>query len=51
MLISSGPVGLLFLAFCIACFALCSEIVMYVFCSFIIFLSLTLLLCIVEYFV
>ena len=51
MLMSSGPVQLLFLACCIACFVSCSEIVACVFCSFRIFLSMTLLLCVVEYIV
>ena len=47
MLMSSGPVELLFLA----CIESCSEIVLCVFCSFSIFLSMTLLLCVVECFV
>ena len=51
MLMSLGPVELLFLACFIACFVSCSEIVTCVFCSFFIFLSMTLLLCVVEYFV
>ena len=51
MLMSSGPVELLFLACFIACFGSCSEIVTCVFCSFFIFLSKTLLLCVVENFV
>ena len=51
MLISPGPVELLLLDCCIACFVSCSEIGTCVFCSFLIFLSMTLLLCIVDYFV
>ena len=43
-----GHVDLLFLAFRIACFVSCSDIVTCVFSSFFIF---CLLLCVVEYFV
>ena len=49
-LMSSRPVEL-FLASCVACFVSCSELVTCVFCSFFIFFSRTLLLCVVEYFV
>ena len=45
VLMSSGPVGLLLLAFCIACFVSCSEILICVFCTFSIFLSMTVVHC------
>ena len=51
MLMSSGPIELIFLAYCIACFVSCSEIMTCVFCSFFIFLYMTRLMCVVEYFV
>ena len=51
MLMPSGPVKLLCLAFCIACFVSSSEIVICDFCSFFTYLSMALLLCIVVYIV